>query len=177
MYLKSILLTLSVITVVVLDVQHIKDTHITNSADQLSASTVGTNTLKAMKSVANENSANIQGISGKPSSTMGNTQSRIPAAQTTAFTISLPAPFVVHPGGAAWIVAGVRPGSVCTITVTYESGSSIAAGLYTKTSSSQGQIRWDWNIGSRTNLGKWPVGVTCTSNGQTSSKQTYILVE
>jgi hypothetical protein len=91
--------------------------------------------------------------------------------------VNLPESFVVHPGGVAWIEAGTRPYSDCTIEVDYYSGPNHASGLYDKTADATGKVRWDWKIGTNTTPGNWPVYVTCTStDGQSKSASTSIYV-
>jgi hypothetical protein len=99
-----------------------------------------------------------------------------PVKQENKETVNMPEPFVVHPGGYAWLVAGTVPGSNCSIDVEYYSGPSHAAGLYPKIADSNGQVRWDWNIGTNTTPGDWPVYVTCTIDGQSKAENTEIYV-
>jgi hypothetical protein len=57
-------------------------------------------------------------------------------------------------GSNATLSAHTSPGAVCAPTITYASGnSSTAAGLGTKSASSNGNVTWTWKVGSNTGPG------------------------
>jgi hypothetical protein len=95
-----------------------------------------------------------------------------PAATTTARLVRVSSP--VSRGNQATLVARVVPRRVCSITVTYKSGLSHAAGLYPKRPSG-GRVSWTWKVGTRTTPGRWPIRVSCGSAGsfRTSFRTTY----
>lgn len=64
-------------------------------------------------------------------------------------------------GGMGLVTIQTTPQTFCTITVTYKSGPSRAAGLVPKTSDNQGRITWTWKVGTRTTPGTWPITVEC----------------
>jgi hypothetical protein len=53
----------------------------------------------------------------------------------------------------------------CSITVTYKSGPSHAAGLTPKRPSRTGRVSWSWEVGSSTTSGRWPIAVSCGQAG------------
>ena len=61
----------------------------------------------------------------------------------------------------ATVVVNVKAGATCSISVTYKSGRSTAAGLVSKKASSSGVASWTWKVGSRTSIGAWPVRISC----------------
>lgn len=67
----------------------------------------------------------------------------------------------VRAGANATVVAETTPGAQCSITVTYKSGLSTAAGLHAKQADTNGTVFWTWLVGSRTTPGNWPVAITC----------------
>ncbi|HEY8345959.1 MAG TPA: TadE/TadG family type IV pilus assembly protein [Symbiobacteriaceae bacterium] len=73
------------------------------------------------------------------------------------------------PGVRATIVVRAREETSCSIRVLYRSGFSQAEGLQQKVTTRQtpeGYLaEWQWNVGTRTSTGEWPVQVTC-DNGQ-----------
>jgi hypothetical protein len=64
-------------------------------------------------------------------------------------------------GGLGLVTIQTKPQTLCTITVTYKSGPSKAAGLIPKTADGQGRITWTWKVGTRTTPGVWPITVEC----------------
>jgi hypothetical protein len=75
----------------------------------------------------------------------------------------------VRHGAYATAAVATAASAYCTITVTYKSGSSKAAGLGPKTASPIGTVSWTWLVGPRTTPGSWPVTVTCSKGGASSS--------
>ena len=70
-----------------------------------------------------------------------------------------------YPGSDATLVARVSSSSVvCSVTVYYKSGPSVAQGLYPKRPRN-GRVSWTWKVGGNTTLGRWPVTVNCGSAG------------
>lgn len=63
----------------------------------------------------------------------------------------------VSPGEYAYISMQGEPNTDYSITVIYNSGPSTAAGLYTKTSDSNGNVSWEWKVGTRTASGTYPI--------------------
>lgn len=83
----------------------------------------------------------------------------------------------VNKGSTATLTAQAAPGAACTITVYYKSGPSQAQGLEPKTAGADGKISWSWTVGVRTSAGNWRIVVSCTTNGNTSTKETYFTVQ
>lgn len=81
------------------------------------------------------------------------------------------------PGVRATIVVRAEDPTTCGIQVSYKSGPSKAAGLQERAAtqeSSEGHLaQWQWNVGTQTSPGLWPVTVRC-DNGQ--SVTTYLQV-
>ncbi len=76
-------------------------------------------------------------------------------------------------GGMGRVIVQTKPQTFCTITVTYKSGPSRAAGLSPKTSDSQGRITWTWKVGTRTTPGVWPITVECGQGDITRVRTTF----
>jgi len=57
----------------------------------------------------------------------------------------------------------------CSITVTYNSGFSTAAGLVTKAADSEGQVSWSWKVGGRTAFGIYPIDIYCSKGSASGS--------
>jgi hypothetical protein len=72
----------------------------------------------------------------------------------------------VSAGSEASVTVGVSPAQTCSITVTYNSGPSQAAGLYPQRGT---RITWTWTVGSRTTPGRWPILVSCSRGGSVST--------
>jgi micrococcal nuclease len=68
----------------------------------------------------------------------------------------------VSAGSEASVTVAVSPAQTCSITVTYKSGPSQAAGLYPQRGS---HITWTWTVGSSTTPGRWPIVVSCAHGG------------
>ncbi len=66
----------------------------------------------------------------------------------------------VSPGEYASISIQGEPNTDYSITVTYKSGASTAAGLYTKTSDNSGYASWEWKVGTRTSSGTYPIRIS-----------------
>lgn len=77
------------------------------------------------------------------------------AVKVTKRTTSVPR------NGTASITIKTTKGAKCSIDVVYNSGSSTAAGLTTKTAGGSGSITWKWKVGGRTTKGTYPIYVTC----------------
>src|SRR5213593_3503528 len=67
-------------------------------------------------------------------------------------------------GSYAHLTASVSPSRTCSISVSYKSGRSHAAGLYPKRPTG-GRVSWTWKVGTRTTPGRWPIVVSCGSAG------------
>ncbi|GAC1555850.1 MAG: hypothetical protein NVS2B7_31550 [Herpetosiphon sp.] len=74
------------------------------------------------------------------------------------------APGVVSPGQSAAVAITTSANRQCAIEVDYKSGPSRAAGLYPKTTDTNGNADWSWKVGTRTTPGDWPVIITCDSD-------------
>jgi len=81
-------------------------------------------------------------------------------------------------GHGAYATASVKtaPGANCSITVTYKSGASEAAGLTAKSADAGGMVMWTWKVGTNTMLGSWPVDVSCATGGKSGAARTYLVV-
>lgn len=65
----------------------------------------------------------------------------------------------------------------CDIDVEYNSGSSTAKGLDTKTADSSGAVTWKWQVGRNTTKGKVPILITCTLGDRSGSVDTEFTVK
>lgn len=65
----------------------------------------------------------------------------------------------------------------CSIDVQYDSGSSTAKGLGSKTADADGLIRWKWLVGSNTAAGEWPILVTCVLGDRSGDLVSTITVK
>jgi hypothetical protein len=72
----------------------------------------------------------------------------------------------VSAGSEASVTVAVSPAQACSITVTYKSGPSEAAGLYPQRGT---RITWTWTVGSRTTPGRWPIVVSCARDGSVTT--------
>lgn len=80
----------------------------------------------------------------------------------------------VAAGSPATLTAAVSPRTVsCTITVSYRSGPSKAAGLSPARPSPAGRVSWTWEVGSSTTAGRWPIVVAC---GAAGTMRTFLTV-
>jgi hypothetical protein len=82
----------------------------------------------------------------------------------------------ISPGYYATASVATHAGANCSITVTYYSGPSHAAGLYSKSANSGGRVSWTWKVGTRTYAGSWPVTVSCSWGGTRHSATRYLRV-
>lgn len=109
-----------------------------------------------------------------PGPTPRPTPTTAPGSSVAVRVTSLTSP--ISRGASATLVARTKAGASCTITVQYKSGPSKAAGLGPKTASGAGSVSWTWKIGSRTTVGSWPVTVTCSAGGRSSSAHATLVV-
>ena len=70
----------------------------------------------------------------------------------------------VRAGAYATVAVSAPAGATCAIVVTYKSGPSSAAGLYSQRVRS-GKVSWTWTVGTRTTPGRWPIDVSCGAAG------------
>jgi hypothetical protein len=68
-------------------------------------------------------------------------------------------------------------GASCSITVTYASGPSKAAGLDPTKADSSGYASWTWKVGTSTTLGTWPIDVRCVKSGASAKKRFSFTVD
>lgn len=100
------------------------------------------------------------------------------APSPTAFAVgisSLTSP--VSHGSHASVAASTAPGASCQIEVGYASGSSHAAGLEPKNAGASGSVSWTWTIGANTQLGTWPIAVTCSTGSLSATTGASIVIE
>jgi hypothetical protein len=102
-------------------------------------------------------------VSGSP------TASTLPASPPSASTLNgkvklLSVTSPISAGSDATTAVAVPTGTACSIVVTYKSGPSSAAGLYTQRARN-GRISWTWLVGTRTTPGRWPIDVSCGASG------------
>lgn len=71
----------------------------------------------------------------------------------------------VSPGDTGFVTIQGKPGVTYTITVTYKSGPSKAKGLDPQAADDQGQVTWNWKIGSKTSSGTF--SITVSGGGET----------
>lgn len=67
----------------------------------------------------------------------------------------------VYLGETVTLVAKSTPGVECSITVTFKSGPSRAAGLEPKVTGTDGKVSWSWKVSANTIPGTWPVTIEC----------------
>ncbi|MCH5300057.1 MAG: hypothetical protein J1E56_01970 [Ruminococcus sp.] len=79
----------------------------------------------------------------------------------------------VSPGEYADITVQGEPNTDYSITVYYKSGPSTAKGLYTKTSDSNGNVSWEWKVGTRTSSGTYRISI---SGGGQSISTTFTVL-
>jgi hypothetical protein len=108
----------------------------------------------------------LSGAGASPTPTPGAT-GKPPSGGGTSGTgkvklLSLTSP--VSAGADATLTVGVPNGTSCSITVTYKSGPSSAAGLYPQ-HAGNGRITWTWMVGTRTTPGRWPIDIACGTAG------------
>ncbi len=92
------------------------------------------------------------------------------AADLTVALISLSSP--APPGSEAIIQVQTAPGAACSIEVRYRSGPSKARGLEPKVADQRGAVTWQWQVGSKTTRGRWPIVVTCSKGSDRGSLYT-----
>jgi endonuclease YncB( thermonuclease family) len=83
----------------------------------------------------------------------------------------------VNTGSYATLTANTTPNAQCTITVYYKSGASTASGLEPKTADLNGNVSWEWKIGSSTSPGEYKVVVSASLNGITIYQTIYFVVQ
>lgn len=66
----------------------------------------------------------------------------------------------VSAGETASVAIRGKPHTQYSITVTYKSGPSKAAGLETKTTGADGRVTWSWKVGTRTTPGTYPITIS-----------------
>ncbi len=82
----------------------------------------------------------------------------------------------IQRGNVATANVQTAPGANCSIVVTYKSGPSEARGLDPKTAGSNGAVSWSWLVGGNTTPGPWPIKVTCSAGGQSTTASTTFTV-
>jgi hypothetical protein len=100
------------------------------------------------------------------------------APSPTAFAVeisSLTSP--VSHGSHASVAASTAPGASCEIEVGYASGPSHATGLEPKNAGASGSVSWTWTIGATTQLGTWPIAVTCSTGTLNATTGTSIVIQ
>jgi endonuclease YncB( thermonuclease family) len=83
----------------------------------------------------------------------------------------------VNTGSYATLTANTSPNAECTITVYYKSGASTASGLEPKTADLNGNVSWEWKIGSSTSPGEYKIVVSASLNGITVYQTVYFIVQ
>ena len=83
-------------------------------------------------------------------------------------SVSTPAPR----GSEALIRVQTVAGAACSIQVRYRSGPSKAHGLEPKAADARGVVSWQWQVGSATTRGRWPIVVTCSKGPDRGSLYT-----
>ena len=98
----------------------------------------------------------------------------IPTSPLSLQIVSVTSPIAA--GANATLSVKTEPGANCTITVYYKSGPSSATGLTPKTTDSNGNVSWTWEVGSNTTPGSWRIVVTASLGGQTVQQEVYFTV-
>ena len=83
-------------------------------------------------------------------------------------SVSSPAPR----GSEAFVRVQTVPAAACSIEVRYRSGLSKARGLEPKVADGRGAVSWQWQVGSGTTRGRWPIVVTCGKGSDRGSLYT-----
>jgi hypothetical protein len=96
-------------------------------------------------------------VSGSPPATP---PSSAPAGKVKLVSVTSP----ISAGSDATLMVAAPTGATCSIVVTYKSGPSSAAGLYSQRARG-GRIAWTWRVGTRTTPGRWPIDVSCGAAG------------
>jgi len=114
----------------------------------------------------------------EPSPTPGPTP--VPTATPSPTPVPTPTPVPLPVSFTAWTKT-VRQGHLasasiktvksasCSIKVTYSTVESEAKGLSPKTADTTGAATWKWTVGSNTEIGTWPIEVTCRSDGRSGT--------
>ena len=110
----------------------------------------------------------------EPAATPHPIASTATGAVTVAIT-SLTSP--IGRGSTATVTATTTAGAACSVVVVYKSGPSKASGLGPTTAGTDGAVGWSWTVGSRTTTGSWPVTITCTIGGATTSATRSMVVQ
>lgn len=126
--------------------------------------------------------AGCSSTAATPSAAPSSTPSAIPSAVASALASAVasaaanPSPLpmsiksldkTVKAGQKAGITIDTKDGATCTITVTYTTGPSTAAGLEPAIAASNGYVSWGWTVESSTAPGTYPIDITCKSGAQT----------
>lgn len=69
----------------------------------------------------------------------------------------------------AFVEISAEPNTEYSISVMYSTGKSKASGLEKKTSDSNGNVRWEWKVGGKTDSGTY--NITVTGGGQSTSTE------
>ncbi|MBI2798374.1 hypothetical protein HYX70_03735 [Candidatus Saccharibacteria bacterium] len=80
-----------------------------------------------------------------------------------------------YPGGYVSLIAIVTPYSLCNIAVHYQPGLA-GPTLDQKTSNDIGQVSWSWIVSKDTQVGSWPVYLTCEVNNTKASSSVNLEV-
>lgn len=80
-------------------------------------------------------------------------------SDTPAELVSLTSP--IHRGQTAQLLIHTLPQVLCRVQLIYASGLSQSGDLRPKNSGHDGIVMWEWRVGSRTQLGEWPLQVSC----------------
>ena len=83
----------------------------------------------------------------------------------------------VSHGSQASVTATTSPGAACEVEVGYASGPSKAAGLEPKPAEATGAVSWTWTVGAQTQVGTWPIAVTCSLGSETATTGTSFVVQ
>jgi len=86
----------------------------------------------------------------------------------------------VEPGGTAELKIRTQAGAICFIALCYKSGLSDATGLTEHSPQDvdqNGECSWQWRVGTKTELGEWPIVVTAYLDGKICTLKTSIKVE
>ena len=150
----------------------------------VAATSCGTNTVSSSTTASTAVASGSTTTAGSAATTLGSesvTTTVVSATTTTAgAALKLSIVKVTSPvshGSSATLKAKTVPGAECSIDVEYSSGPSTATGLGSKTADSAGNVSWTWKVGSKTATGTYPITVTASKGGESTTKDTSFAVK
>jgi len=119
-----------------------------------------------------DGSSSVQSTATINNKTTSSTTNRDTSSSNNNTTSVYTSGLTVYPGDKATVSVKTKPNVQGTIEVDYSSGPSHASGLEPKTSDNKGNIRWIWEVGTRTKPGTYNVMISV--NGETIKKHLVV---